>query len=116
VRENVLTVNDLILPVFVLDGENRREAVASMPGVERLTIDLLLQEAAQWVNWGSRRWRCSRSRPPGSSPWTPPRPGTPKALPSVATRALRERFPELGVITDVALGPVYHPRAGWHPG
>ena len=49
VRENVLTPNDLILPVFVLDGENRREAVASMPGVERLTIDLLLEEAAGWV-------------------------------------------------------------------
>ena len=49
VRENVLTTNDLILPAFVLDGENRREAVASMPGVERLTIDLLLEEAANWV-------------------------------------------------------------------
>ena len=45
VRENVLTTNDLILPVFVLDGENRREAVASMPGVERLSIDLLLSGA-----------------------------------------------------------------------
>ena len=52
VRENVLTVDDLILPVFVLDGENRREAVASMPGVERLTIDLLLEEAAKWVELG----------------------------------------------------------------
>ncbi len=73
VRENVLTVDDLILPVFVLDGENRREAVASMPGVERLTIDLLLEEAAKWVefsfprrssdlgsSWGLWRWRCSR--------------------------------------------------------
>ena len=53
VRENVLTTNDLILPVFVLDGENRREAVASMPGVERLTIDLLLEEAAGWVETDS---------------------------------------------------------------
>ena len=53
VRENVLTTNDLILPVFVLDGENRREAVASMPGVERLTIDqLLIEEAANWVELG----------------------------------------------------------------
>lgn len=52
VRENVLTTNDLILPVFVLDGENRREAVASMPGVERLTIDQLLIEAAGWVELG----------------------------------------------------------------
>ena len=45
VRENVLTVNDLIYPVFVLEGENRREAVPSMPGVERLSIDLLLDRS-----------------------------------------------------------------------
>jgi porphobilinogen synthase len=56
----VLTVDDLILPVFVLDGENRREAVASMPGVERLTIDLLLEAARAGSNWAFRRWRCSR--------------------------------------------------------
>ncbi len=52
VRENVLTTNDLILPVFVLDGESQREAVTSMPGVERLSIDLLLQEAENWVALG----------------------------------------------------------------
>lgn len=52
VRENVLTVDDLILPVFVLDGENRREAVPSMPGVERLSIDLLLEEAEELVALG----------------------------------------------------------------
>ena len=44
-RENVLTANDLIWPVFVLEGENQREAIASMPGVERLSIDLLVEEA-----------------------------------------------------------------------
>lgn len=52
VRENRLSVDDLILPVFVLDGENRREAVASMPGVERLSIDLLLEAAVHWVELG----------------------------------------------------------------
>ena len=52
VRENRLSVDDLILPVFVLDGENRREAIASMPGVERLSIDLLLKEAEHWVELG----------------------------------------------------------------
>ncbi len=46
-RENTLTVDDLIYPVFVLDGENRRETVASMPGVERLSVDLLVQEAEE---------------------------------------------------------------------
>ncbi|RMR57662.1 Delta-aminolevulinic acid dehydratase, partial [Pseudomonas syringae pv. actinidiae] len=52
VRENVVTVDDLILPVFVLDGENRRESIASMPGVERLSVDLLLEEAEHWVALG----------------------------------------------------------------
>src|SRR5438128_7582588 len=52
VRENALTAHDLIYPVFVLDGEHRREAVASMPGVERLSLDLLLPVAEQCVSLG----------------------------------------------------------------
>ncbi|MDO2305873.1 porphobilinogen synthase, partial [Escherichia coli] len=52
VRENVLTVDDLILPVFVLDGVNQRESIPSMPGVERLSIDQLLIEAEEWVALG----------------------------------------------------------------
>jgi porphobilinogen synthase len=68
VRENVLTVERLILPVFVLDGENRREAVASMPGVERLTIDLLLEEAANWVELGIPALALFPVTPPNSSP------------------------------------------------
>ena len=46
VAENTLTVNDLIYPMFVIEGDNTREAVPSMPGIERLTIDLLVEEAA----------------------------------------------------------------------
>ena len=52
VRENVLTSHDLIYPVFVLDGQQRREAVASMPGVERLSLDLLLPVAEECVKLG----------------------------------------------------------------
>ncbi|HET7371637.1 MAG TPA: porphobilinogen synthase, partial [Gammaproteobacteria bacterium] len=52
VRENHLSVDDLIYPLFVLDGENRREAVESMPGVERLSIDLLVKEAEAAANLG----------------------------------------------------------------
>ena len=52
VREHRLSVDDLILPVFVLDGEGRRESIPSMPGVERLSIDLLLKEAEHWVALG----------------------------------------------------------------
>ena len=54
VAENRLTTDDLIYPVFVLPGENTREPVPSMPGVERLSIDLLVQETAKWVELGIR--------------------------------------------------------------
>lgn len=105
VREHQLTVNDLILPVFVLDGENRREAVASMPGVERLSIDLLLQEAEEWVALGIPALAlfpvtaAEKKSLDASEAWNP------EGIAQRATRALRARFPELGVITDVALDP-----------
>ena len=59
VREHVLTTDDLIWPVFVREGEGVREAIASMPGVERHSIDLL-EAAGERRRSGSRRWRCSR--------------------------------------------------------
>lgn len=105
VREHQLTVNDLILPVFVLDGENRREPVASMPGVERLSIDLLLQEAEEWVALGIPALAlfpvtaAEKKSLDASEAWNP------EGIAQRATRALRARFPELGVITDVALDP-----------
>jgi porphobilinogen synthase len=105
VREHQLTVSDLILPVFVLDGENRREPVASMPGVERLSIDLLLQEAEEWVALGIPALAlfpvtASENKSlDASEAWNP------EGIAQRATRALRARFPELGVITDVALDP-----------
>jgi porphobilinogen synthase len=105
VREHQLTVSDLILPVFVLDGENRREPVASMPGVERLSIDLLLQEAEEWVALGIPALALfpvtanENKSLDASEAWNP------EGIAQRATRALRERFPELGVITDVALDP-----------
>lgn len=105
VRENVLTVNDLILPVFVLDGENRRETVASMPGVERLSIDLLLKEAEAWVELGIPALALFPVTPlekkslDGAEAWNP------DGIAQRAIRALRERFPELGVISDVAWTP-----------
>jgi porphobilinogen synthase len=100
----VLTVDDLILPVFVLDGENRREAVASMPGVERLTIDLLLEEAAKWVELGIPALALFPVTPPNSNPSTPPKPGTRKASPS-APPVPCVSVSRAGVITDVALDP-----------
>ena len=105
VRETVLSVDDLILPVFVLDGENRREAVASMPGVERLTIDLLLEEAAKWVELGIPALALFPVTPPELKTLDAAEAWNPNGIAQRATRALRAQFPELGVITDVALDP-----------
>ena len=105
VRENRLSVDDLILPVFVLEGENRREAVASMPGVERLTIDLLLEEAANWVELGIPALALFPVTPGALKSLDAAEAWNPDGIAQRATRALRERFPALGVITDVALDP-----------
>ncbi len=105
VREHRLSVDDLILPVFVLDGDNRREAIASMPGVERLSIDLLLQEAEKWVALGIPALALFPVTPlekkslDGSEAWNS------EGIAQRAIRALRARFPELGIISDVALDP-----------
>ena len=105
VRENLLTVDDLILPVFVLDGHNRRETVASMPGVERLSIDLLLEEAAQWVELGIPALALFPVTPSALKSLDAAEAWNPDGIAQRATRALRARFPQLGVITDVALDP-----------
>ena len=105
VRENVLTVDDLILPVFVLDGENRREAVASMPGVERLSIDLLLQEAEEWVALGIPALALFPVTALEKKSLLAEEAWNPEGIAQRATRALRIKFPELGIITDVALDP-----------
>jgi len=104
-RETILTAGDLIYPVFVLDGKARTEKVASMPGVERMTIDKLLPVAEQ----------CLKLRIPalalfpvieaklksddGREAFNP------RGLVPRAAAALKKRFPELGLMTDVALDP-----------
>jgi len=104
-REHALTVDDLILPVFVLDGEGRREAVPSMPGVERLSIDLLLEEAAELVALGIPAVALFPVTPVERKSLDGAEAYNPDGIAQRATRALREHFPELGVITDVALDP-----------
>jgi porphobilinogen synthase len=105
VREHRLSVDDLILPVFVLDGEGRREAVESMPGVERLSIDLLLQEAEQWVALGIPALALFPVTPLESKSLDGAEAWNPEGIAQRAIRALRARFPELGLISDVALDP-----------
>jgi porphobilinogen synthase len=104
-RENALTVDDLIYPVFVLDGSRRREAVASMPGVERLSIDELLPVADECVRLGIPVMALfpvidgSLKSPDGREATNA------EGLVPRAVRELKRRFPELGVMTDVALDP-----------
>ena len=105
VRENQLSVEDLIYPVFVLDGSNRREAVPSMPGIERLSIDLLLKEAELWVELGIPALALFPVTPLENKSLDAAAAWDPEGIAQRAVRALRERFPELGVITDVALDP-----------
>jgi porphobilinogen synthase len=104
-RENHLTADDLIWPVFVLEGDDAVEPVASMPGVERMTIDRLLPAAERCMKLGvpaialfpvvSADCKSEDAR----EAWNP------EGLAQRAVTALKKRFPELGVITDVALDP-----------
>lgn len=105
VRETRLTVDDLIYPVFVLEGSNQREAVPSMPGVERLSIDLLVEEAAELVQLGIPAVALFPVTPIERKSLDAAEAYNPEGLAQRATRALKQAYPELGVITDVALDP-----------
>jgi len=105
VRESHLAVDDLICPLFVLEGEGQREAVASMPGVERLSIDLLVQEADALVELGVPAVALFPVTPPERKSDDAREAYNPDGLAQRAVRALKARHPGLGVITDVALDP-----------
>ncbi|MDZ7752191.1 MAG: porphobilinogen synthase [Gammaproteobacteria bacterium] len=104
-REHRLSTDDLIYPVFVLEGEGRRETVASMPGVERLSIDLLLEEAAAVVELGIPAMALFPVTPVEKKTEDACEAFNPEGLAQRAVRALKTRLPDLGVITDVALDP-----------
>jgi len=103
--ENHLSVNDLIYPVFVLEGKNRREIIESMPGIERLSIDLLLEEAKDLVNLGVPAVAIFPVTPGDKKSLMAEEAYSEDGLAQRTVRALKEAFPELGVITDVALDP-----------
>ena len=105
VRENSLTPNDLIYPVFVLDGQGRREPVASMPGVERLSLDLLLPVAEECVKLGIPVMALFPVIDGALKTFDGKEATNPKGLVPRVVRELKKRFPELGVMTDVALDP-----------
>ena len=104
-RENVLTTNDLIYPVFVLDGENRIENVASMPGVQRQSIDVLLKTADECVKLGIPALALFPVVDQQHKSLSAAEAFNDKGLVPRTIKALKKAFPELGVITDVALDP-----------
>ncbi len=104
-RENHLTVDDLIYPVFVLEGEHQREAVSSMPGVNRLSVDLLLEEARAIHQLGVPMLAIFPVTPSSAKSDKAEEAYNPEGLAQRAVRALKEALPDLGVMTDVALDP-----------
>ena len=105
VREHALTANDLIYPVFVLAGQQRREPVASMPGVERLSLDLLLPVAEECVKLGIPVMALFPVIDASLKTEDGQEAANPEGLVPHVVRELKRRFPELGVMTDVALDP-----------
>ncbi|MEJ5210819.1 MAG: porphobilinogen synthase [Burkholderiales bacterium] len=104
-REHRVTVDDLILPVFVLEGTGRREAVPSMPGVERLSLDQLLPVAEECVALGIPALALFPVVDPALKSADAREAYNPEGLVPRVVRALKARLPELGIITDVALDP-----------
>jgi porphobilinogen synthase len=104
-QENVLTVNDLIYPVFVLDGANRTESVASMPGVQRQSIDVLLKTAAECVALGIPALALFPVVDQSLKSLDAAEAYNPDGLVPRTIKALKSAFPELGIITDIALDP-----------
>jgi porphobilinogen synthase len=104
-RETAVSTDDLIYPLFVLEGENRREPVASMPGVERLSIDLLLEECRAAAELGIPAVALFPVTPTAKKTADAAEAFNPEGLAQRAIRALKRALPELGVISDVALDP-----------
>lgn len=105
VAENKLSVNDLIYPMFVLMGKDRREAIESMPGIERLSIDLLLEEALYLANLGVPAIALFPVVNQDAKSLDAAEAFNPDGLVQRAVRLLKEHVPQMGVITDVALDP-----------
>ncbi|MCE8022634.1 porphobilinogen synthase [Halomonas sp. MCCC 1A11058] len=104
-RESILTAADLIWPVFVLDGEQRREAVPSMPGVERLSLDLLIQEAREAYELGIPALALFPVVDQALKSELAEEAYNANGLVQRSVRALKDAVPELGIMTDVALDP-----------
>lgn len=104
-QENTLSANDLIYPMFVLDGSGQKEKISSMPGIERLSIDFLLEEAEELLELGIPAIALFPVTPSNVKSLDANEAWNPEGLAQRAVRAIKSKFPELGIITDVALDP-----------
>ena len=104
-RENSLSADDFIYPMFVIEGENQRQAVPSMPGIERVSIDLLVEEARQCLELGIPTIALFPVVPQEKKSDDAAEAYNPDGLAQRAVRELKKQVPELGVMTDVALDP-----------
>jgi porphobilinogen synthase len=104
-RENTLTTDDLIFPIFIVEGDNKRETIESMPDIERLSIDQLIIEAKELVDLGIRAVALFPVVPEEKKSLTAEEAFNEDGLAQRAVRALKQNSPELAVITDVALDP-----------
>jgi porphobilinogen synthase len=104
-RESIITVDDLIYPMFIIEGENKRTTIESMPGIERLSIDMLLEEAKTLTELGIPAIALfpvvsdDKKSDDAAEAWNP------DGLVQTAVRQLKQHFPDFGIITDVALDP-----------
>ena len=105
VREHTLAPTDLIQPVFIVEGKDRTEPVASMPGIERMSVDVLLRHAELWAQRGMPAIALFPVVPSAKKTAQADEAWNPDGLVPAAVRALKKALPELGVITDVALDP-----------
>jgi len=104
-RENTVTASDLIYPVFILDGQNQRQQVASMPGVERVSVDLLMKVAEECVSLGIPVLALFPMVDQSLKTYDGIEATNPEGLVPRAVRELKRNFPQLGIMTDVALDP-----------
>lgn len=104
-REHRLSVDDLIYPMFVTEGDNRMEAISSMPGISRLSMDLLLEEARELTQLGIPAIALFPVTPVEKKSENAEEAYNPDGLVQRTVRALKKAYPDLGVITDIALDP-----------
>ncbi|MHB8253199.1 MAG: porphobilinogen synthase [Acidiferrobacter sp.] len=105
VREHSLSAKNLIMPIFVMEGRNKAEPIPSMPGIERLTIDRLVEAAQEWAHNGIAATALFPVVPTAKKSLGAEEAFNPQGLAQNAVRALKAALPEFGVMTDVALDP-----------